>query len=125
MVRRIDEELAWLSLCFLTDGLPRCVFSTNNINQQGLTGDGDVFLKAGGALIRRELTEGEQLRISSGCLVAFSNGVDYGTYKEQRRQRQRLSISLAKPCKHLFTYRPKTTTIYFCHDDKMCKWSKA
>ena len=45
---------------------------------QGLTGEGDVFLKAGGTLIRRDLREGEQLRISSGCLVGFSNGVDYG-----------------------------------------------
>ncbi|KAL7565333.1 hypothetical protein ACA910_014613 [Epithemia clementina (nom. ined.)] len=44
---------------------------------QGLTGDGDVFVKAGGTLIRRDLGEGEKLRISSGCLVAFSNGVDY------------------------------------------------
>jgi len=44
---------------------------------QGLTGDGDVFVKAGGTLIRRDLKEGEQLRISSGCLVAFSEGVDY------------------------------------------------
>jgi uncharacterized protein (AIM24 family) len=42
-----------------------------------LTGEGDVFLKAGGTLIRRDLREGEQLRISSGCLVCFSNGVDY------------------------------------------------
>lgn len=48
---------------------------------QGLTGEGDVFVKAGGTLIRRELEEGEQLRISSGCLVAFSNGVDYGTFQ--------------------------------------------
>ena len=47
---------------------------------QGLTGDGDVFVKAGGTLIRRDLREGEQLRISSGCLVAFSAGVDYGMY---------------------------------------------
>lgn len=37
-----------------------------------------MFLKAGGTLIRRTLADGEQLRISSGCLVAFSNGVDYG-----------------------------------------------
>lgn len=28
-------------------------------------------------MIRRELEEGEQLRISSGCLVGFSNGVEY------------------------------------------------
>jgi uncharacterized protein (AIM24 family) len=45
---------------------------------QGLTGEGDVFLKAGGTLIRRELEPGEKLRISSGCLVGFSQGVDYG-----------------------------------------------
>lgn len=46
---------------------------------QALTGEGDVFVKAGGTLIRRDLRDGEQLRISSGCLVAFSQGVDYGT----------------------------------------------
>jgi uncharacterized protein (TIGR00266 family) len=44
---------------------------------QALTGEGDVFVKAGGTLMRRDLEEGEQLRISSGCLVAFSSGVDY------------------------------------------------
>jgi uncharacterized protein (AIM24 family) len=43
----------------------------------GLTGEGDAFLKAGGTLIRRDLDDGEQLRISSGCLVGFSQGVDY------------------------------------------------
>jgi uncharacterized protein (AIM24 family) len=45
---------------------------------QALTGEGDVFLKAGGTLIRKELEEGEQLRISTGCLVGFTHGVDYG-----------------------------------------------
>lgn len=45
---------------------------------QALQGEGDVFVKAGGTLIRRELDEGEQLRISSGCLVAFTQGVEYG-----------------------------------------------
>ena len=44
---------------------------------QSLQGPGDVFVKAGGTLVRRDLNEGEQLRISSGCLVAFSQGVDY------------------------------------------------
>lgn len=44
---------------------------------QGLTGEGDVFLKAGGKLIRKELSEGQELRISSGCLVGFSEGIDY------------------------------------------------
>jgi len=44
---------------------------------QSLTGDGDVFVKAGGTLIRRDLGDDEILRISSGCLVGFSNGVEY------------------------------------------------
>jgi uncharacterized protein (AIM24 family) len=44
---------------------------------QGLMGEGDVFLKAGGTLIQRDLEEGEELRISSGCLVAFSQAVSY------------------------------------------------
>ena len=44
---------------------------------QALSGEGDVFLKAGGTLIRRDLEPGEELRISSGCLVGFSQGVDY------------------------------------------------
>ena len=46
---------------------------------QSLTGEGDAFVKAGGTLIRKDLEEGEQLRTSSGCLVAFSSDVDYGT----------------------------------------------
>lgn len=45
---------------------------------QALKGEGDVFVKAGGTLIRRELDEGEELRISSGCLVAITQDVDYG-----------------------------------------------
>lgn len=30
-----------------------------------------------GTIIRRDLEDGETFRISSGCLVAFSQGVDY------------------------------------------------
>lgn len=44
---------------------------------QKLTGNGDVFVKAGGMLVRRVLQSGETLRISSGCLVAFTRGVEY------------------------------------------------
>jgi uncharacterized protein (AIM24 family) len=47
---------------------------------QGLTGEGDVLIKAGGTLIRKDLDEGEELRVSSGALVGFSQGVEYGTY---------------------------------------------
>ncbi|EED90404.1 predicted protein [Thalassiosira pseudonana CCMP1335] len=44
---------------------------------QGLTGTGDVLVKAGGTLIRKDLKEGESLRVSSGCLVGFQQGVEY------------------------------------------------
>lgn len=44
---------------------------------QGLTGTGDCLVKAGGSLIRKDLREGEILKISSGCLVAFQDGVEY------------------------------------------------
>ena len=44
---------------------------------QALLGKGDVFVKAGGTLVRRELEQGETLRISSGCLVAFTQNVEY------------------------------------------------
>lgn len=44
---------------------------------QALLGNGDVIVKAGGTIIKRELNDNEQLRISSGCLVAFSHTVQY------------------------------------------------
>mmetsp|Transcript_15181 Transcript_15181/g.22172 ORF Transcript_15181/g.22172 Transcript_15181/m.22172 type:complete len:484 (+) Transcript_15181:87-1538(+) len=44
---------------------------------QSLNGDGDVFVKAGGTLIRKDLQEGETLRVSSGSLVAFTQSVDF------------------------------------------------
>ncbi|MDP6941667.1 MAG: TIGR00266 family protein [Planctomycetota bacterium] len=43
---------------------------------QRLEGDGLAFLHAGGAIIEREL-KGETLRLDTGCLVAFSPGIDY------------------------------------------------
>lgn len=43
---------------------------------QRLRGDGLAFVHAGGTLIERKL-EGETLRVDTGCLVAFTPGVDY------------------------------------------------
>ncbi|CDF82524.1 hypothetical protein PKB_1159 [Pseudomonas knackmussii B13] len=43
---------------------------------QKLEGDGLVFVHAGGTLIRREL-HNETLRVDTGCLVAFTEGIDY------------------------------------------------
>ncbi|MDG1750554.1 MAG: TIGR00266 family protein [Thalassotalea sp.] len=43
---------------------------------QHLSGDGMAFLHAGGTVIEKELN-GETLRLDTGCLVAFSDGIDY------------------------------------------------
>ena len=43
---------------------------------QKIEGDGMAFIHAGGSLIRKELN-GETLRVDTGCLVAFSDGVEY------------------------------------------------
>jgi len=43
---------------------------------QKLTGDGMAFVHAGGTVIRKELN-GEQLRVDTGCIVGFTEGIDY------------------------------------------------
>ncbi|MEH6627383.1 MAG: TIGR00266 family protein [Motiliproteus sp.] len=43
---------------------------------QRLEGDGMAFIQAGGTVIRKEL-KGETLRLDTGCLVGFSEGIDY------------------------------------------------
>ena len=43
---------------------------------QRLRGDGMVFVHAGGSVIKKELVN-ETLRVDTGCLVAFTSGVDY------------------------------------------------
>jgi uncharacterized protein (TIGR00266 family) len=44
---------------------------------QRLTGDGMVFVHAGGTVIEKDLGPGEHLRVDTGCLVAFATTVDY------------------------------------------------
>jgi len=44
---------------------------------QRLSGTGDVFVKAGGTLVTKDLRPGESLRVTSGSIVAFENTVDY------------------------------------------------
>lgn len=44
---------------------------------QRLTGNGYAFVHAGGTIIKKELKQGENLRIDTGCLVAMSPTVDY------------------------------------------------
>jgi len=41
-----------------------------------LTGDGMAFIHAGGTVIEKEL-HGETLRVDTGCLVGFTQGIDF------------------------------------------------
>lgn len=41
------------------------------------SGNGQAFLHAGGTTLRRQLAPGEQLRVDTGCLVAFEKGIRY------------------------------------------------
>ena len=42
-----------------------------------LTGDGWVFIHAGGTLLTRDLQPGEVLRVDTGCVVGFQRTVDF------------------------------------------------
>ncbi|MEM9557968.1 MAG: TIGR00266 family protein [Acidobacteriota bacterium] len=44
---------------------------------QSLEGDGLTFLHAGGTVVKKTLAAGEQMRLDTGCLVAFEQSVDY------------------------------------------------
>lgn len=47
---------------------------------QKLRGDGMAFIHAGGTVIKKEL-RGETLRVDTGCIVAFTSGIDYNIEK--------------------------------------------
>jgi uncharacterized protein (TIGR00266 family) len=52
-------------------------FGGEGFIMQKLEGDGLAFLHAGGTIQRRDLQQGEKLRIDTGCLVAMTKEVDY------------------------------------------------
>jgi uncharacterized protein (TIGR00266 family) len=43
---------------------------------QRLEGDGRAFIHAGGTVVKKKL-QGETLRVDTGCLVAFTSGIEY------------------------------------------------
>ena len=60
----------------LTKRLGAGFFGGEGFILQKLLGDGMVFLHAGGTIVKKEL-KGELLRVDTGCLVAFTPGIDY------------------------------------------------
>jgi uncharacterized protein (TIGR00266 family) len=53
------------------------LFGGEGFIMQKLEGDGMAFVHAGGHVFERELQPGEYLRIDTGCLVAYTQTIDY------------------------------------------------
>jgi uncharacterized protein (TIGR00266 family) len=52
-------------------------FGGEGFIMQKLTGDGMAFMHAGGTVIEKDLEAGQQLRIDTGCIVGYQEGVDF------------------------------------------------
>ena len=57
--------------------LGRGLFGGEGFIMQKVQGDGFAFLHAGGTVVEKELVIGEKLILDTGCLVAFTKGIDY------------------------------------------------
>ncbi|MCR1024828.1 TIGR00266 family protein [Cellulophaga baltica] len=57
--------------------LGRGLFGGEGFIMQKLEGDGLAFVHAGGTLAKKELKSGEVLRVDTGCIVGFTQHVDY------------------------------------------------
>nr|WP_262918321.1 TIGR00266 family protein [Mucilaginibacter straminoryzae] len=53
------------------------LFGGEGFIMERLEGDGMAFLHAGGHVFERVLQPGEQIKIDTGCLVAYTRGVDF------------------------------------------------
>lgn len=53
------------------------LFGGEGFIMQKLEGDGMAFVHAGGYILERELAVGETLRVDTGCIVAFTQRIDY------------------------------------------------
>ncbi|MGM9426015.1 TIGR00266 family protein [Hydrogenophaga sp. MI9] len=52
-------------------------FGGEGFIMQKLEGDGLAFVHSGGTVLRRDLAPGEVLRVDTGCVVAYTTGVDF------------------------------------------------
>ncbi len=53
------------------------LFGGEGFIMQKLDGDGWVFVQMGGTVVERELRAGEQLHVDTGCLAAYTPGVEF------------------------------------------------
>ena len=57
--------------------LGRGLFGGEGFIMQKLEGDGMAFVHAGGTMAKKELGPGETLKVDTGCIVGFTQSVDY------------------------------------------------
>ena len=57
--------------------LGRGLFGGEGFIMQKIEGDGMAFVHSGGTLAKKELAEGEILKVDTGCIVGFTKDVDY------------------------------------------------
>jgi uncharacterized protein (TIGR00266 family) len=57
--------------------LGRGLFGGEGFIMQKIEGDGMAFIHSGGTLAKKELGNGEILKVDTGCLVGFTKDVDY------------------------------------------------
>ncbi len=53
------------------------IFGGEGFIMEKLEGDGMAFVHAGGYVIEKELKAGESLKVDTGCVVAYTAGVDF------------------------------------------------
>ncbi|QCX38125.1 TIGR00266 family protein [Aureibaculum algae] len=57
--------------------LGRGLFGGEGFIMQKLEGDGMAFMHAGGTVSKKELRAGEKLKVDTGCLVGFTQNINY------------------------------------------------
>ncbi|MCB0460872.1 MAG: TIGR00266 family protein [Flavobacteriaceae bacterium] len=57
--------------------LGRGLFGGEGFIMQKLEGDGMAFMHAGGTIAKKQLQSGEVLKVDTGCIVGFTQTVDY------------------------------------------------
>lgn len=60
-----------------TKSLTAGFFGGQGFVLQKLSGEGDVLIKGGGTVVKKELREGETLRVTSGSIIAFESTIQY------------------------------------------------
>ena len=61
----------------LSRRLGRGLFGGEGFIMQKMEGDGMAFIHAGGTMAKKELQVGEVLKVDTGCIVGFTQNIDY------------------------------------------------